>query len=140
MDEAELRDAEKQGIRIESHGHGHIDLARSDAGGVADDLRRSVGRLSEILGRRPRYLAYPYGRQSPDTRLAVEAAGFEDAFLYNDVDKGRFQRERILVDGQEEYVRFWLKTAGGYIARRRSRLGTATASVIRRVVPRPVRQ
>ena len=60
------------GFAIESHGHAHIDYARSEPAAVRDDVRASVERLGEILGRPPRYLAYPYGR-------ATEAAADEAA-------------------------------------------------------------
>jgi peptidoglycan/xylan/chitin deacetylase (PgdA/CDA1 family) len=135
MDEAALREADCRGLTVESHGHGHIDLERAPRSVVAEDLELSKASLARVLGRVPRYLAYPYGRQSADTRRAAEAAGFEDAFLFDQVGAGRFARERVSVDGHEGRARLRLKTAGGYLARRRSPLGAACASLVRRVVP-----
>jgi len=137
MGESELRDAERYGISVESHGHSHIDLERAEPLLVADDLRISVLRLSEILGRRPRYLAYPYGRQSAQARTAARAAGFSDAFLVDHPDAGPFRRERISMDGYEGRIRLQTKTAGGYLQRRRSTLGKLAASLVRVVAPRP---
>ncbi len=137
MGESELRDAERQGISVESHGHSHIDLERAEPSLVADDLRLSVLRLSEILGRRPRYLAYPYGLQSTHARTAALAAGFSDAFLFDHPDAGPFRRERVSMDGYEGRIRLRMKTAGGYLQRRRSTLGKLGASLVRVVAPRP---
>ena len=135
MDEAALREADRRGLRVESHGHRHIDLEQAAPSVVAEELRLSVECLTAVLGRAPRYLAYPYGRHSPDVRSAAEAAGFEDAFLFDELSEGRFARERVSVDGYESRARLHLKTAGGYLARRQSPLGNAFASLVRRAVP-----
>ncbi len=135
MDETALREADGGGLTVESHGHGHIDLEHAETSVVAQDLRLSMAALTAVVGRPPRYLAYPYGRQSAETRRAAEAAGFEDAFLFDELGSGRFARERVSVDGYEGRARLRLKTAGDYLARRRSPLGNAFASAVRRVVP-----
>lgn len=59
MDDVELREAERRGISVESHGHEHIDLEQEDICVAAQDLRLSMLRLTAILGHAPRYLAYP---------------------------------------------------------------------------------
>lgn len=137
MDKRALQYAERHGISIESHGHAHIDLQHAEPSVVAEDLRLSVDHLNAVLGRRPRYLAYPYGRQSAATRAAAKAAGFEDAFLFDDLAVGRFGRERVSIDGHESTLRLRLKTSGQYLRRRRSPLGMATAAVVRRARRRP---
>ena len=58
----ELAELARSGFAVESHGHAHIDYARSDPRSVEADVRSSVERLAELLGRPPRYLAYPYSR------------------------------------------------------------------------------
>ena len=138
MDEDELRESDRRGLWVESHGHGHIDLALADPSVLAEDLELSRMRLTEILGRPPRYLAYPYGRQLEATRAAAGLAGFEDAFLFDGVEGGRYARERVSVDGREGRVRLLLKTSGGYLARRRSPVGTAVGWLVREVIRRPV--
>jgi peptidoglycan/xylan/chitin deacetylase (PgdA/CDA1 family) len=137
MDPAELRDAERQGITIESHGHAHMNMTSADPSLVAEDLRQSVDRLTELLGRSPRYLAYPWGRPSAVSRAAAEEAGFEEAFTCDELDAGPFARERVSIDGRESTFRLWCKTAGAYLPRRRSRVGELAVALIRRVVPRP---
>lgn len=135
-DEDDLRVAEKHGIAIESHGHAHIDLEQADLSTATDDLQMSISRLREILGREPRYLAYPYGSQSRATWEIVAKAGFSHAFLFNGLEAGEFAHERLSIDGYEGWVRFRLKTAGGYLARRQSRVATLAASLSRTVLPR----
>lgn len=137
MDEDELRAAEQLGISVESHGHGHVDLRQLPRDGARADLLASVGRLTQVLGRRPRYVAYPYGGQDAAVRAAAEDAGFVGAFGFNAPDAGRFGHERVSMDGLEGRARLRLKTAGGYLARRHSAAGTAAASAFRRIVPRP---
>ena len=134
--ENDLQKAARLGIAVESHGHAHIDLERADPLIVAEDLQMSVVRLREILGRQPRYLAYPYGRQSPATWVSAAEAGFSHAFLCDSVEVGELAHERVSIDGREGRIRLRLKTAGGYLARRRSRLGSAAASITRLAFPR----
>lgn len=135
-DEDELQKAERLGIAVQSHGHAHIDLQRADSRTVTEDLQMSVVRLHEILGRQPRYLAYPYGRQSPATWASAAEAGFSHGFLCDGVEAGELAHERVSVDGRESRVRFRMKTAGGYLARRHSRLGNAAASIGRLAFPK----
>jgi peptidoglycan/xylan/chitin deacetylase (PgdA/CDA1 family) len=135
-DEDDLRRAARLGIVVESHGHAHIDLGRADPLIAAEDLQMSFVRLREILGRQPRYLAYPYGRQSPATWASAAEAGFSHAFLFDGVEAGKLAHERVSVDGREGRVRLRVKTAGGYLARRHSRLGSATASITRLAFPK----
>jgi peptidoglycan/xylan/chitin deacetylase (PgdA/CDA1 family) len=135
-DEDELEKAAQHGIAIESHGHAHIDLAKADSLTVAEDLETSVARLREILGRPPRYLAYPYGHQAPATWAVAAEAGFSHAFLVDELEAGELAQERLSVDGREGLVRFRLKTAGGYLARRHSRLGSTATSIARLAFPK----
>lgn len=137
LDEDELRSLEGRGLAIESHGHAHLDLGRASPSEVTDDVEISFARLTEVLGRKPRYLAYPYGGHSATVWQAAERAGFSHAFLFDGVEAGPFAHERVSVDGREGYVRFRLKTGGGYLARRHSRAGTVAASLVRRAAPRP---
>lgn len=136
-DGCDLRAAEKLGISVESHGHAHIDLEACDPDIVADDLSSSIGCLREALGRSPRYLAYPYGRQSRVTQACAAEAGFSHAFLFDGFEGGQFTQERVSVDGREGRLRFRLKTAGNYLARRNSRLGGLTARIVRFFYPIP---
>ena len=74
MDPNELRAADEQGITVESHGHAHLNYADADDDAVEGDVDASVQALGEILGRRPRYLAYPYGPATPVQRTSSDVA------------------------------------------------------------------
>ncbi|HEU4481052.1 MAG TPA: polysaccharide deacetylase family protein, partial [Actinomycetota bacterium] len=60
----ELAALARRNVTIESHGHGHIDMASSPTADVVADLATSRGLIQDITGRAPRYLAYPFGRSS----------------------------------------------------------------------------
>jgi len=132
-----LREADQLGISVEAHGHQHIDLRTVDRATAADDLHQSVLALQAVIGRRPRYLAYPYGGQSSDVRALTEAAGFAAAFGFNELGAGTYGLERLSLDGSESRLRLRLKTAGGYLARRHSRLGELAGSAVRLARRRP---
>lgn len=137
MGETDLRALERRGIAVESHGHAHIDLETAPASEVDDDVRTSFLRLRRVLGREPRFLAYPYGRHSPAAQHAARTAGFAGAFLFDGVEAGPYAHERVSVDGLEGRVRYGLKTGGRYLARRHSALGRRAAGLIRAIAPRP---
>jgi peptidoglycan/xylan/chitin deacetylase (PgdA/CDA1 family) len=141
MSEPELREAESAGISVESHGHAHLDLRTVSEQVVREDLRTSVEILERVVGRRPRYLAYPFGTHSPQVETIAAQTGFSavlTAFHQGAGGTPGFAHERVDLDGRESSLRLWLKTRGGYPALRRSRAGTVAASAVRRVVRRPV--
>jgi peptidoglycan/xylan/chitin deacetylase (PgdA/CDA1 family) len=131
----ELAELAGSGFAVESHGHAHIDYARADARAVEEDVRTSVERLTELLGRPPRYLAYPYGRA---TRAAADEAarlGLRGAFTLDRPQgmPGAFARARVPVVPADAGPMFALKTAGRYVGWRHS----APVRVVYRAV-RPV--
>jgi peptidoglycan/xylan/chitin deacetylase (PgdA/CDA1 family) len=141
MTEDELREVESGGITVESHGHDHIDMSVVPQSVVRDDLRASVDIIEGVVGRRPRYLAYPFGTHSPQAEAIAAQAGFSAALTAFATGAGGtpgFAYERVDMDGHESTLRLALKTRGGYLAMRRSRAGTAAAAAVRRVVRRPV--
>jgi peptidoglycan/xylan/chitin deacetylase (PgdA/CDA1 family) len=132
MSPEELREAEQSGIAVESHGHEHIAFSRASRAEAAADLRASIERLSEVLGRDPRYLAYPFGPSSEEARQAAEDSGFEAAFSIDELGAGRFAHERVQITPLDNSVTFAVKTSGRYLAWRRSRLGALAAPLLRR--------
>ncbi|MDQ1449247.1 MAG: hypothetical protein QOC79_2218, partial [Actinomycetota bacterium] len=86
----ELVELEAAGVNVESHGHAHIPLGEVDEEDVNADIEASRKILADVLGREARFLAYPYGSQSPAARRAVESYGFESAFSIGQRDEGRF--------------------------------------------------
>ena len=133
MTEAELHQVEEMGIRVESHGHRHSDLEPMRETEAFADLEESQERFAEVMGRRARYLAYPYGRGAPPSlRSAAERAGFEAAFTVNKPSgDGPFAHGRVVVRREDSLRFFALKTSGRYLSIRHSKPGQATARVIR---------
>ena len=73
LSESELREVDAAGISVESHGHAHIELSTVSEDIVRQDLQASVEILERLVGRRPRYLAYPFGTHSPKVEaIAVQ--------------------------------------------------------------------
>jgi peptidoglycan/xylan/chitin deacetylase (PgdA/CDA1 family) len=141
MSESELREVESAGISVESHGHAHVDLRTVSEDLVRQDLRTSVEILERVVGRRPRYLAYPFGTHSPQVEAIAAQTGFSavlTAFHEGAGGTPGFAHERVDLDGRESSLRLWLKTRGGYPELRRSRAGAVAANAVRRVVRRPV--
>jgi peptidoglycan/xylan/chitin deacetylase (PgdA/CDA1 family) len=118
----ELVELARSGFAVESHGHAHIDYARSEPRAVEDDVRTSVERLTELLGRRPRYLAYPYGRASPAAAAEARRLELRGAFALDRPQDvfGDFAVARVPVVPADIRPVFALKTAGRYIGWRQS--------------------
>ena len=57
---------------IECHGASHCALADLSYTEVLADLERSVARITELTGRRPRYLIPPFNKESPPVHLAAD--------------------------------------------------------------------
>jgi peptidoglycan/xylan/chitin deacetylase (PgdA/CDA1 family) len=129
-----LVELEAAGVKVESHGHAHIPLGEVDSQDACADIAASRKMLADILGREPRFLAYPYGSQSREARRAVESCGFERAFSIGQRDEGRFGRERVTIRPADNRALYAFKTSGRYLAMRESRLGDRVFSLIRPLV------
>jgi peptidoglycan/xylan/chitin deacetylase (PgdA/CDA1 family) len=122
MTAAELAELARDGFALESHGHGHVDYARAEPRTVEDDVRASVERLTELLGRPPRYLAYPYGRASPAAAEEAKRLGLRGAFALDrpQIVSGCFAMKRIPIFPADTVPIFALKTTGYYFGWRQS--------------------
>jgi peptidoglycan/xylan/chitin deacetylase (PgdA/CDA1 family) len=123
----QLVELSRRGFEIGSHGHRHIDFSRSSEQEVREDLRASIDRLTGLLGRAPRFLAYPYGRSNRAARAAVREAGFSEAFAL-EWDDQPFARTRTPVFPHDSGLRFAFKASGRYAPLRRSRAVEAAYS------------
>jgi peptidoglycan/xylan/chitin deacetylase (PgdA/CDA1 family) len=133
----ELLEIEKMGIRVESHGHAHIDYESSSTEEVRRDVRQSLEQLTEILGRRPGFLAYPFGRSSPEARRIVAEEGLSAAFSISRPATGPYGIERVGLRPRHGLGVFALKTSGRWNAEwRQSSLGSAAAAALRPVLLR----
>ena len=74
---AELAD---RGVEIGSHTVSHPHLTQLADSELDRELRESRERLEHQLGRRCRFVAYPYGDHDERVRAAARAAGYEAAF------------------------------------------------------------
>jgi peptidoglycan/xylan/chitin deacetylase (PgdA/CDA1 family) len=115
MSPDELLSLEARGISVESHGHAHRLLEHASGSDAEEDLSASWAALSELLGRPPRYLAYPFSTGSEAARRAARGLGFEAAFSIDRRDDGPFARGRVPVTPLDGPRLFALKTSGRYL-------------------------
>ncbi|RJQ53053.1 MAG: polysaccharide deacetylase family protein [Actinobacteria bacterium] len=109
----EVKGLSMMGVRIASHGHGHLDLRGLPYDEVVDDVKTSTRLLNEHAIR-SRYFSFPFGFFSDSAKEAVREAGYEVAFGVE--TGGRDEREirRIpLYRGDGPFL-FRLKTCGAY--------------------------
>jgi peptidoglycan/xylan/chitin deacetylase (PgdA/CDA1 family) len=136
MDAAELRAAESLGIRVESHGHAHIDYSRVSLGEARADVDTSVTEIEQITGRRPTFFAYPYGRESQSGRQAVADAGMSAAFTIDTRHAGQLAWGRVQITPLDGPRLFAIKTSGRYLQLRTARPVDAAYSAVRPLVRR----
>lgn len=135
----ELRDADARGLSIEAHGHAHTDLTEADEATAADDIAQSLDVLRALLGREPRFLAFPFSHGSPDAQAAASRLGLDAAFSIDRPGKGPFDRARVQVTPYDSRRTFRFKTSGRYLAWRCSapaRVGVALTRPIRSALRR----
>jgi peptidoglycan/xylan/chitin deacetylase (PgdA/CDA1 family) len=136
MDESELRAVESLGIRVESHGHAHIDYSVVSADEAQTDVDASAASIEAIVGRRPTFFAYPYGRESQAGRRAVANAGMRAAFTIDARHDGSFAWGRVQITPLDGPRLFAVKTSGRYLGLRTSRPVTAAYSTVRPLIRR----
>jgi peptidoglycan/xylan/chitin deacetylase (PgdA/CDA1 family) len=126
----------RDGFAVESHGHGHLDYARADPDAAAEDVRVSVERLTDLLGRPPRYLAYPYGRASRAAAAEAERLGLRAAFALERPQPltGPYALPRTPIFPADSVPVFALKTTGFYAGWRQSAPVRAGYRVVRPLV------
>jgi peptidoglycan/xylan/chitin deacetylase (PgdA/CDA1 family) len=132
----DVRALAEMGFEIGSHGHTHADLGRLSQSIVEAELVASADRLESLLGRRPRYLAWPYGSSSDESERIAREVGFEAAFAFNTPSASRYSLSRVPVYRLDGHALFGLKTSGRYIALRRSPVVASTYSVLAPVISR----
>jgi peptidoglycan/xylan/chitin deacetylase (PgdA/CDA1 family) len=133
MQPEELAELAALGFEIGSHGHAHADLGAATPDEAREDIETSVHILEQILGDRPRYLAYPYGRGSAAADAAARALGIEATFSLEHPAAGS-QFERIPVYPLDRGPLFASKASGRYLAWRRSRPVARAYELVRPVL------
>ena len=115
LGDQELAELGTLGVEVGSHSRTHRDLRHLSASDRAMEMVGSAEDLHRATGRRPRYLAYPYGANDESTRLAAHHAGFAAAFAvaYDRVSRtdDRYRLPRTMILATDDGWRFRLKTA-----------------------------
>jgi len=115
----ELRDLDRSGFRVQSHGATHVDLRGISARSAADEMERSRDDLEQVLGRPVDLFAYPYGHDDATTQQLAAATGYRAAFAtrwgLTTSATPRFGMRRIIVTGTDNLLIFALKVWVGDI-------------------------
>lgn len=130
----ELKGAMLQGMQPESHGHAHLDFSENTKEAIDNDLRISIELLGNGIGVKPRFFAYPFGKQSDIAREAVREAGFKAAFTIDAADRGTLAAGRVPITPWDGSRTFALKTTGYWLQIRRSMLGGVLAGTVSSIV------
>lgn len=136
MDAHELKDADRRGLRVESHGHAHIDMRTAAQVEIEEDLMESQRILKALTGRDPRFLAWPFRDGSQVAQRIAATAGFKAAFSIDQPHAGAFSFERVQVTPRDGQALFALKTSGRYIKMRHNPILDATYKVAKRALRR----
>jgi peptidoglycan/xylan/chitin deacetylase (PgdA/CDA1 family) len=81
----DLRELERQGVSVQSHGASHRRFSELAAAELDDELRRSKATLEAGLGKPVEVIAYPYGDGGADpsaVERALQRTGYRAACLY----------------------------------------------------------
>jgi peptidoglycan/xylan/chitin deacetylase (PgdA/CDA1 family) len=113
LDWDNLRDLTERGVEVGSHTVSHPHLTRLSDLELERELRESREQLETELGRRCRFLAYPFGDHDERVRAATRSAGYEAAFALPGKARpfDRFGIPRIGVWRKDGLARFVLKTS-----------------------------
>jgi peptidoglycan/xylan/chitin deacetylase (PgdA/CDA1 family) len=108
-----LRELGERGIEVGSHSLSHPFLTQLSDAELDRELRESRARLESELGRRCRFVAYPYGDHDERVRDRARAAGYEAGFALPGRAKpfDRFGIPRIGIWRKDGSVRVLLKTS-----------------------------
>jgi peptidoglycan/xylan/chitin deacetylase (PgdA/CDA1 family) len=100
-------------VEIGSHTVSHAHLTRLSDQELRDELCRSREQIEERLGRKCRYLAYPFGESDARVRTAARAAGYEAAFSLRPgpPEDSLFGWPRVDVYRRDGRIRFALKAS-----------------------------
>ncbi len=122
----EIQACERLGHEIGSHGHAHEPMSDLPGPEAEADLAASFAGLGAILEHPPRYVAYPWGKQSQMVRESAQRVGFEAGFSINQVARGPHGRERVSIRRSDPRPVFAAKTSGRYLRIRMSPVPRAT--------------
>ncbi|HEY4501212.1 MAG TPA: polysaccharide deacetylase family protein [Candidatus Paceibacterota bacterium] len=100
-------------ITIGSHAETHRKFTELVPKEMKNESVNSAEKLTDILGKRPVFFAYPFGARSKVAETAVKDAGYEAAFGITEglIQKGDnlFSLKRVQVDGTMSFLLFRLR-------------------------------
>lgn len=134
----QLRELSEQGMEIGAHGWDH----QSMIGMSDDELRRhtraAAEAIADVVGRRPRAFAYPFGDYDERAIEAVRQAGYTVAFsVYTDDGRHAISRTDVKPADSMTAVRIKIATRAHYRVLWRAAGSSKTArSLVRRAVQR----
>ena len=79
MDETEIRELHREGVRFGSHGVTHPRLSRLDETAAREEILASRRMLEDLLGEPVDHFCYPYGDYDDGVRRLVQSAGYRSA-------------------------------------------------------------
>ena len=97
------------GIDFGSHGHSHAELTSLEPKDLNDELQSSHQRLTDILGRGPSYISYPFGSFNEFVVKEAERVGFAAGFTVWTKDPQLFSLNRLPIHRNDRGIRFQLK-------------------------------
>jgi peptidoglycan/xylan/chitin deacetylase (PgdA/CDA1 family) len=109
----QLAEAAEAGVSIQSHGHRHLPMNKTEYDDALADSKASMNALHEH-GFSPRYLALPFGWHSPEAKRAIAEAGFDAALSVTWGGRDRYEVRRIPIYGTDAAPMRWLKLSGRY--------------------------
>ncbi len=109
---AQILEMDRGGIEIASHTVHHANLAGMSYGGAMNELVQSKQWLEQLVGHTVVDFAYPSGKFTPQTMVAVERAGYstavtEQVSITHSMDD-RYRWTRVRVGGGESLQDFVL--------------------------------
>jgi peptidoglycan/xylan/chitin deacetylase (PgdA/CDA1 family) len=109
----ELCEAAERGLEVGSHTRRHFDLRGLSDEALRDELATSREEIESRLGRRCRYLAYPYGQFDRRVQLAAKGAGYDAAVGLVGVGElgGRFGIPRVDLSRHDGPLRIGFKSS-----------------------------
>lgn len=118
LDWEALRELNRSGVAVGSHGLTHRELTALAAAAAKEEIEESARIIGERIGARPAWFAYPRGRNGPAHRRLVAQAGYEGAVTVApgvcrpSSDSFALPRTEISADDDDDAFR--LKLAGAF--------------------------
>lgn len=116
MTTEQIKEMSNNGIQIESHTSKHDDLSKLNETEQIETLKNAKTSLEKIIEKPVNFVAYPFGRHNPNTRIAAEKAGYKLGFNLNgnfaDRKDNNFNMDRIYVNGNDSLKEFENKLTG----------------------------